>query len=274
MEHCQAAVFDMDGTLLDNRSVLRASTCAALSFLRLHGVRVIVCSGRPLYSLKEIVPAGIADCLCACNGQTVCYPEEDLTVSEPYLSYHDLKRITAGRRRIPVIYTSADENGSVQWTYRNARIPAWLYDRAHETFRRMQGWKIRSVTQLTDDPPVNAAAKICIASTRQELLRIQKELSDSYACYFVGPLWLEIMHHSVGKGAAVGKILERYGIDPSECIAFGDGENDIPLFDVCGTGIAMGNAMRALKKRADDITLSNEQDGAAVWIRRHISLFL
>ena len=274
MEHCRAAVFDMDGTLLDNRSVLRASTCAAQTFLRLHGVRVIVCSGRPLYSLKEIVPAGIADCLCACNGQAVYYPEEDLTVSEPCLSYSDLKRITSRSRRIPVIYTSADENCSVQWTHSNAPAAAWLYDRAHETFRRLQGWKIRSVTLLMDDPPVDSSAKICIASSRKELLRIQKELSDTYACYFVGPLWLEIMHQSVGKGSALLKILERYGIDPSECIAFGDGENDIPLFDVCGMGIAMGNAMRALKKRADGITLSNDQDGAAVWIRAHISMFL
>ena len=215
MIHCRAAVFDMDGTLLDHRSVLRTSTCAALSFLRAHGIRVIICSGRPLYSLKQIVPGGIADCLCACNGQTVYYPDKDLTLSEPFLTYEDLKTITSRKSRMPVIYTTADDSRSVQWTRGRAKTSAWLYDRAYETLLRMQGWDHRSVTLLTDDPPVDSAAKICIASFRKELLHIQKELSGTYSCYFVGPLWLEIMHHSVGKGSALCRILERYGIDPA-----------------------------------------------------------
>ena len=46
-------------------------------------------------------------------------------------------------------------------------------------------------------------------------------------------------------------------------IAFGNAENDLTMIRFAETGVAMGNAMDALKQQADWITGSNEQDGIA-----------
>ena len=44
-------------------------------------------------------------------------------------------------------------------------------------------------------------------------------------------------------------------------MAFGDGENDITMLDLVGTGIAMGNADEEVKKHADYVTTSVDEDG-------------
>ena len=46
-------------------------------------------------------------------------------------------------------------------------------------------------------------------------------------------------------------------------IAIGDGYNDLSMIKFVGLGIAMGNAQEPVKKAADYITLSNEEDGVA-----------
>ncbi len=60
----------------------------------------------------------------------------------------------------------------------------------------------------------------------------------------------------VHKGAAIGAILERLDIDPADAIGVGDNGNDAEMFEVCGTAIAMGNAVDGVKALADQVTTS------------------
>ncbi len=60
------------------------------------------------------------------------------------------------------------------------------------------------------------------------------------------------------------------GIDAHETIAFGDGHNDLSIIKFAGIGVAMANAVEDLKKAADEITLSNEEDGIAVVVERYL----
>ena len=51
-------------------------------------------------------------------------------------------------------------------------------------------------------------------------------------------------------------------------MAFGDGENDIPMIKAAGIGVAMENALDTVKEAADTITLNNDEDGVAAAIRK------
>ena len=53
----------------------------------------------------------------------------------------------------------------------------------------------------------------------------------------------------------------REGIDPKYTMAFGDGGNDTSMIRAAGIGVAMGNAIEALKKEADYVTTSVDDDG-------------
>lgn len=58
----------------------------------------------------------------------------------------------------------------------------------------------------------------------------------------------------------------------SEIVSFGDDRNDMEMLRICGTGVAVSNAVMDVKAVADDITLSNDADGVADWIDKNILL--
>ena len=60
------------------------------------------------------------------------------------------------------------------------------------------------------------------------------------------------------------------GINEDEIISFGDGQNDLSIIKYAGIGVAMENAVDELKEQADEITLSNEDDGIAYSLLKHI----
>ena len=62
----------------------------------------------------------------------------------------------------------------------------------------------------------------------------------------------------------------RYGISPDRIAAFGDDEGDLEMLQVCGVGVAMGNALPYVKAGAAYVTKSNEEDGVAWFIDRYI----
>lgn len=75
------------------------------------------------------------------------------------------------------------------------------------------------------------------------------------------PYVLNVLKEDVSKSLAIMKTLEFFGIDKSEAIAFGDGENDIDMLELVGIGIAMGNANETLKNVADFVTKKSSEDG-------------
>ncbi len=63
------------------------------------------------------------------------------------------------------------------------------------------------------------------------------------------------------KAAGLEKLVQRLGITPAQCVAFGDGGNDLEMLAYCGTGYAMENAPNDVKEVADAICPSNDHDG-------------
>lgn len=63
------------------------------------------------------------------------------------------------------------------------------------------------------------------------------------------------------KASGLARLAERWGIDPSQCVAFGDGGNDIEMLRWSGRGYAMANASDDVKDAADAVCPSNEDQG-------------
>lgn len=56
----------------------------------------------------------------------------------------------------------------------------------------------------------------------------------------------------------------------ADIVSFGDDLNDREMLQICGTGVAVSNAIQEVKEVADEVTLSNDEDGVAAWIERNI----
>jgi Cof subfamily protein (haloacid dehalogenase superfamily) len=73
-----------------------------------------------------------------------------------------------------------------------------------------------------------------------------------------------IMAAAVSKASALEFLLEGWGLSMDNVIAFGDDDNDMEIISRSSIGVAMGNAIPELKKAADIITASNDEDGIAL----------
>lgn len=70
------------------------------------------------------------------------------------------------------------------------------------------------------------------------------------------------------KASGLKRLVQRWGITPGQCAAFGDGGNDIEMLKYCGYSYAMGNAAPDVKRAAKDICPSNEEDGVLVTLEK------
>lgn len=73
------------------------------------------------------------------------------------------------------------------------------------------------------------------------------------------------------KGVALSSICQELNISKEETIAFGDQELDITMIEEAGLGIAMGNAIKELKDKADFITKSNNEAGIAYALEKYLT---
>ena len=84
------------------------------------------------------------------------------------------------------------------------------------------------------------------------------------------PMFLEFFHGEVSKAAALERLGVLLNIPREEMIAMGDGANDLELLAYAGLGVAMGNASPLVKKQADAVTVTNDNDGVAEVIEKFI----
>ena len=80
------------------------------------------------------------------------------------------------------------------------------------------------------------------------------------------------MRQGVNKSVGIAAMLEHFGLDRSEAIAFGDSPNDIEMLQYVGLGVAVDNAMDSVKRVAQEVTLSNDQDGVAFFLRNKLEI--
>lgn len=72
---------------------------------------------------------------------------------------------------------------------------------------------------------------------------------------------IDILHKDHSKAKGIRDVLNRYHLKPENAIAFGDGFNDIEMFESVGIAVAMGNAVLEAKNAADFITKTASEDG-------------
>ena len=71
----------------------------------------------------------------------------------------------------------------------------------------------------------------------------------------------DILPANASKARGIQDVCQYYGVEPRECMAFGDGMNDLEMFDLVGYAVAMGDAQPALIERADFVTGTIEEYG-------------
>lgn len=74
---------------------------------------------------------------------------------------------------------------------------------------------------------------------------------------------IELNISSAHKGNALKRFAEHLGLGLENCMAFGDGMNDLTMVEAAGCGVAMANAVPEVKRVAKLVSRSNDEDGVA-----------
>ena len=82
------------------------------------------------------------------------------------------------------------------------------------------------------------------------------------------PTFLEVINAGVSKGEGLRIAMEHRGLKPEEVIAFGDEENDLPMFPIAGFACAPSNAREKIKDAADLIYGPNTEEGLAMFLEK------
>lgn len=130
------------------------------------------------------------------------------------------------------------------------------------------GWRDAIYSDFVDFP--YEALKICVETADPEKARNITQLCPNCDCVkFSDENWYKFTPKNVTKERAILAVCEASGISVAQITAFGDDLVDIGMLTLCGTGVAMGNAVPAVRQIADVVIGSNDDDGVAVYLEEH-----
>lgn len=121
--------------------------------------------------------------------------------------------------------------------------------------------------------PLPFGANKIVAQLADEHIAI--ETAKKHGCLlqsYRGENWYAFLPEGAGKVDAIMRLSEILELPLSDFTAFGDDENDIEMLKMCGTGVAVENAVPAVKSIADCVTTSNDNEGVANWLQEHYLL--
>lgn len=104
-----------------------------------------------------------------------------------------------------------------------------------------------------------------VSPDRWQFEHLEQQLLQLQICSVTrsGTYNLEVMANGVTKGTAIQDIARAYETALENFVAIGDNQNDVPMFEVAGTSIAMENAEASIKSRATYLTSEHDEDGIA-----------
>ena len=246
-----ALFFDIDGTLVSFKThEIPASTIFALTQAKANGSRVYIATGRPpviltnLGAIEHLIDGYITTngALCYVGDQLVCcqpIPMEDVMTCVNDAQEKGYSLIVVGRKKVAVL----DPKGDVDRIFRQMLAVKNL-DKASPLDEVLQ----QDILQLTPFFPADYEPQL--------LARMPQCVSGRWH-----PEFTDITANGADKGKGIQAIARHEGFDPNHTIAFGDGGNDTSMILQAGIGVAMGNAIDALKQQADYITTSVDEDG-------------
>lgn len=265
MSKVQLVIADVDGTLVTPDKKLTPRAGAAVDRLRAAGIRFTITSGRPPRGMAMLTgPLRLEDPIAAFNGGMFVRP--DLTT---VLTQHTLPLEVA--REVVGFLLSA---GLDVWVYRGAE---WFIRETDAPHVAREQSTVQFAPKVIDNlgMVLDGAVKIVGVSDDGPLVaRCEAELRRRVGAHASAarsqPYYLDVTHPDANKGMVVRLESQFLGIPLEQIATIGDMPNDVLMFGVSGTSIAMGNASCEVQRTARYVTTSNSDDGFANAVDRFI----
>ncbi|HWY79734.1 MAG TPA: HAD family hydrolase [Candidatus Sulfotelmatobacter sp.] len=245
----KAVIFDLDGTAIPNKKAGMPSQRLIKTVAKAQSkAKVSIATGRALSNVRHILKAlKITSPSIIAGGTQIINPQTEETLWKKELSAEQTKAII---------------DICMPYSYE-----IWISDNAKALSKRED-----IIIQPEQVIYLMAVSKEDTKIIMQKLEKISDIVAHEIKSWTPDHIDIHITHIEATKKHALIELLKLEQIAKKDVMAVGDGNNDLPLFEIAGFKVAMGNAMDKLKKNADYITDSVDDDGLAKVIEEKLSL--
>ncbi|QOJ84506.1 sugar-phosphatase [Lentilactobacillus parabuchneri] len=260
---------DIDGTLLNEKNELAQATIDAIQLAKQKGVKVVLCTGRPLSGvqpyLDKLEITGKSEFAITFNGAMAQSLDGNVMVNHT-ITYDDFLETEMLSRKLNVHY-QIETTDSIYTTNRDTNpygIAESFLVRLPIKFRSPEEIPrdlVMSKAMFVDFPDQITKAKALIpASLKEKMYVVQTE-----------PFFIEMMNKQASKGKTLGELAAQFNLTEDNVMAIGDQGNDLTMVKYAGLGVAMGNAIDEVKQAAQFVTKPNSEDGVAFAINKYVN---
>ena len=259
---------DLDGTLLtDDKRILDADM-AAIEGMLSRGHKLVLCTGRPLTSAKQLAQKYGFDkpgfFLVSFNGGLIYDYATENAILTRYIPVDEVK----------FIMDAAHRYGMHAHTYSGDLVVSEYETEQLKTYCRLMKMNYVVVKDIREyygefinvvvKPPikVNIITPFDHSSLVDFRAEMRKTTAGKLFDVFSKPEMLEFSHMQSNKGDAVRFMAEYYKVPLEDTIAVGDEENDCPMIEAAGVGVAVANASPVAKAAADYVTANDNNHSA------------
>lgn len=257
---------DMDGTLLTSKNELPDGFDEIIAELKSRGVIFAPSSGRQYFSLMKTFPKYADEFLfLGDNGTLVMYKGKEI-FSDPLGSENTAK--------VMGVADTLDKNILRVWSgKKNAYILKW--QDSPEFQAETEKYYVRNVAVESwsdiDDTPIKVSLCDRSGHAAETIYPYVEHFKKNLQVVLASDQWVDIMSPDISKGSAIEHIQRIWNIKPTECAAFGDFMNDYEMLQAVEYSFAMANAYPEVKKVAKYETLSHDDFGVIVGIKKLIA---
>jgi hypothetical protein len=262
LENIRIIFIDIDGTLTNNNGVITDYTKNVLKKATKTGFYVVICSGRSNNDLIEKSKlANASPITISSNGTLVFDYDNNIKIYESLIANNLLFKI---------------------WDFSLANNIDLTFNSTFDRFKSVNSSKdakIISTLDGFDEPITQIVAESNSYKSINLLINFIEKFENLEHSMLISHndknnntfYELDIYNKTNNKGNAIQILLKYLNISKNYSICFGDGENDISMFESCKYKVAMSNGNEQLKEMADFVTeFSNNENGVAKFIEKHL----
>ena len=267
------AVFDLDGTLLNDQHEISEKNKKALARLKEEGCEVVLATGRSDLLIKEYIQElHLQIPVISCNGALIRNPmTKEIYKKEPMPAdlVEKIIKICHEKKLIYMAYSS-----DFIYTIPNERL-AYFEMRNQQLDAQCQiPFKVsQAVTEIAADEIYKV---LIIENDQAQFQAIQRDFLSLEGLEVVQSSkgLLDLMAQGVSKKAGLAFLAGHFKITMDQIVAFGDNYNDMEMLKAAGKVITTANAVAEIKAIADYISLSNNESGVGHAIEQYLGIDL
>ena len=253
---------DMDKTFLTSQSEVPKDFSKTLELIKKKDLHFVLASGRALYNMKDKMNH-FADKLDFVSDNGAFVHIQGKTIYKSVMNKKIIDSLIKEGRKY-------DETSIVLVAEDTAYVE--LFNEQHKELLHEYYLDFTVVDDLTEIKEDIVKLTYLNIDSAHHIYNnhLAPLFSDDVNMVLSGEVWIDTMNKDVNKGNGLKKVLDYYGLDFDELIAFGDYHNDIQMMELAKKSYAVDNAHPDVKEIADEIIESNDNNAVLNKINEYL----